>query len=71
MAAGGAGAPVSNADTFRAAPDYDSLMKLEPPKPLPHKMGDKSPFKITMKRPEIYEAELREYEKKLLYGGLS
>lgn len=63
--AGGAGAPpVSNADKFRAAPDYDSLIKLEPPKPLPHIARDYFPFQIIMKKPDIYAAELSEYEKK-------
>ena len=66
VAAGGAGAPpVSNADKFRAAPDYDSLMKLEPPKPLPHIARDYFPFQIIMKKPDIYAAELSEYEKKI------
>jgi hypothetical protein len=64
-AAGGAGSPpVSNADKFRAATDYDSLMKLEPPKPLEFTIGAHSPFKITMKKQDIYAAELSEYEKK-------
>jgi hypothetical protein len=66
VAAGGAGSPpVSNADTFRAAPDYDSLIKLQPPKPLAHIMRDYFPFQIIMKKPDIYAAELREYEPKL------
>jgi hypothetical protein len=69
-AAGGAGS-VSNADLFRAAPDYDSLIKPQPPKPLEHTMGAYFPFKITMKKKRYMMQKLVNTKKNLLYGTLS